>query len=359
MLTADRYIFRSLMGPLLFGVAAFVSILAASRPLLELTNLAFQGVPLFTLAWLFLLSLPPMVVLTLPMSMLLATLLGFGRLSTDSELVAMYAGGLSLYRAARPVLALAFVIMGLTILLNEAVVPWSIDAAKSLKTSLEQGAKEQRDFLLPQRKNGVLTAMIKASHFDPGSRIMNDVSAVFYEESRPVRVVYARAAKYQDEQNWLLFDAEMYELSPDHVAPLVRTREQSIRIQQNPAEFADASKKPTELSMKQLNRAIRRATLEGDSNLADEYRVAWWNRLAVPFASVVFAIIGLPLGLRSHRTSGGLGLGMSIVIIFLYWVVWNFSSKFGATQLPPFLASWLANLLGLGIGGLLVARAPK
>ena len=79
----------------------------------------------------------------------------------------------------------------------------------------------------------------------------------------------------------------------------------------------------------------------------------------MPFASVVFALIGLPLGVRPQRTSSGLGLGLSIVIIFLYYVIWSFSSRFGAGLVPAFLASWSAHLLGLAVGGYLLSRAPK
>ena len=356
MSLADRYILRNLIGPLMFGVAAFVSILTASKPLIELTNLAFQGVPPGTLLRLFLLALPPMIVLSLPMSVLLATLLGFGRLSGDSEIVAMYAGGLSLYRAAVPAIALGFAVMIITVAFNERVVPWSISSATALKASVEEGVKEQRQFELPQYENGVLARRIYAERFDPKTRVMRHVTVVSWSEGRPNRIIYADKAVYRNDNHWTLYHVEWRELADGHASPLTTLDTQEITVQQSLAEIHE-EKKLREKSMAELQAAIGRYREQGIAT--DELRVAYWNRWAMPFASVVFALIGLPLGVRPQRTSSGLGLGLSIVIIFLYYVLWSFSSRFGAGLVPAFLASWCANLLGLAVGGYLIARAPK
>jgi lipopolysaccharide export system permease protein len=85
-----------------------------------------------------------------------------------------------------------------------------------------------------------------------------------------------------------------------------------------------------------------------------------FNKLAIPFTSTVFALIGAPLGLRRLRGGAAVGLGVSILIIFCYYVLWHGMSVLGENgQLSPALASWLANIVGLGIGGFLVARAAN
>jgi lipopolysaccharide export system permease protein len=359
---ADRYIFRELIWPMLFGIAAFVSILVAGRPLMELTKLAFEGVPTSDVFKLFLLSLPALIVLTLPMSMLLSTLLGFGRLSGNSEMVAMYAGGLSLYRATVPVLFLALVITGVTIALNEKVVPWSIDTAAALRTRIEGQVKTQKEveLRLPQYNNTKLTGIIRADRFAPRTGAMENVSVTYFDTGEPTRIVFAKSATRKDDLHWILRDGWYHDLKPDAKTPTGYFQEWDITIQQTLAEMRDQSKKPTEMSMAQLRRYIAVLNRQGQITEIPQYEVAWWNHLAVPFAAVVFALIGVPLGIRPQRASGGLGLGLSIVIIFAYWVVWDYSSKIGGLgTLPPFVASWLANIMGLGIGGFLLARAPK
>lgn len=347
---------------MLFGIAAFVSILVAGKPLMELTKLAFEGVATRDVLTLFFLSLPALIVLTLPMSMLLSTLLGFGRLSGDSEMVAMYAGGLSLYRAMVPVLALALAVTAATIALNEAVVPWSIDTANALKQRIEGQVKEQNEveLRLPQYNGTKLTGIIRASRFAPRTGAMSDISVTYYDHGEPVRMVFAKSATRKDDFHWLLRNGWYRDLRPNADTPTGYFESWTITIQQTLADMRDQSKKPTEMSMAQLRRYIGTLNRQGQITDVPQYEVAWWNHLAVPFAAVVFAMIGVPLGIRPQRASGGLGLGLSIVIIFLYWVVWDYSSKLGGLgTLPPFLASWLANIMGVGIGAALLARAPK
>lgn len=359
---AYRYILKELLGPMLFGVAAFVSILVAGKPLMELTKLAFEGVAITDVLALLLLSLPALVVLTLPMSMLLATLMGFGRLSGDSEMVAMYAGGMSLYRAAVPALLLAGLVTGLTIYVNESVVPWSIATAKGLRERVveQTGPQKKVELTLPQYNDSEEVGIVRAQTFDPRSRVMGDVYVVYSHEGEPVRMLYARSATRRDEFHWTLRDGWYRELRPGAKAPSGKFATWDIEIQQTLAEMEDQSMKPTDMSMAQLRRRIAVLTRQGQIADIPPFEVAWWNRWAVPFASVVFALIGIPLGLRPQRASGGLGLGLSIVIIFLYWVVWDYTSKLGGLgQMPPFAASWLANGLGLLVGVVLLARAPK
>jgi lipopolysaccharide export system permease protein len=75
---------------------------------------------------------------------------------------------------------------------------------------------------------------------------------------------------------------------------------------------------------------------------------------------MVFALIGTPLGLRRLRGGAAVGLGVSILIIFCYYVLWHGTAVLGDNgQLPPLLASWLANMVGLGVGGVLVVRAAN
>ena len=91
-----------------------------------------------------------------------------------------------------------------------------------------------------------------------------------------------------------------------------------------------------------------------------ELAVDLYNKLSVPFSSMVFALIGTPLGLRRLRGGAAVGLGLSILIIFCYYVLWHGASVLGGNgQLPPVLASWLANIVGLGVGGALVWRAAN
>ena len=203
--------------------------------------------------------------------------------------------------------------------------------------------------------------MVQADVFSPRTGILENVTANEYRNGMPTRVLWAKKAVHKTTNHWKMIGGWYQDLGPTaNGSPLVSFAEWDITIQQTSAEIEAEGKKPAEMSMAQLSRKIASLNREGRGAETPEYEVAWWNRLAMPFACVVFALVGLPLGLRPQRTSGGLGLGLSIVIIFLYWVVWYYTGNLGAKGvLPPFVASWFANFLGIGIGTALLVRAPK
>src|SRR5438552_3556818 len=100
----DRYIFRELASPFVFGIAIFTILFMATGPIFDMARLVIQdGVPALSVLEYALVRLPAFIAYTLPMSVLLATLVAFGRLSVDHEMIAMKAGGISFYRIIFPV----------------------------------------------------------------------------------------------------------------------------------------------------------------------------------------------------------------------------------------------------------------
>src|SRR5579871_4599987 len=119
MKLVDRLIWRELLGPLLNSIFMFLMLLFASNLLFRLTDLLTKGVSFGTVTQIALYSLPPLVTQTLPMGMLLGTLLAFGRLSSDSEHIALFASGISFYRIIRPVFWVGLAVSLIAIVWNE------------------------------------------------------------------------------------------------------------------------------------------------------------------------------------------------------------------------------------------------
>src|SRR5690625_2851097 len=121
----DRYVAAQMLMPFLFGVAAFTSLFVSSD-LLRLAGMVVElGAPVGAVARVFLLQLPQVIVLTLPMSVLLATLLALSRLSSTSEIVAMRAGGLSFWRYTAPIFVIAACVSLVAFGVNGWIVPKS------------------------------------------------------------------------------------------------------------------------------------------------------------------------------------------------------------------------------------------
>jgi lipopolysaccharide export system permease protein len=120
----DKYILKELLGPFVFGICAFSSILVGTGTLFRIAQyITKYGASLTSVAKLFVYSLPAIIVVTFPMSMLLAALLAFSRLSSTSEITAMKSGGISFYRLAAPVVVAAFLVSLFAIGFNEFLVP--------------------------------------------------------------------------------------------------------------------------------------------------------------------------------------------------------------------------------------------
>ncbi|HPE91873.1 MAG TPA: LptF/LptG family permease, partial [Synergistales bacterium] len=129
----DRFIVTQMGGSFLFGVMVFSLLLVAGDLLFQIANLVIdKGVSLGVVLRLFVYKLPEVVVMTLPMASLLSALLTFGRLSSQSEIVALRAAGISFSRIVRPVLAASIFISLFAMLLNETLVPLSNRAADNI-----------------------------------------------------------------------------------------------------------------------------------------------------------------------------------------------------------------------------------
>ena len=163
--TIDRYIFKELIEPFLFGLGAFTAILSASMVLFELVRaVVLRGMPLFVALQIFVYRLPNIMVYIFPMAMLLAALLAFSRLSGDSEVIAFRASGISLNRLIIPVLALGLLVSLVNLTFQEIVVPESNKAAKNLliETTSKHQPKLQKNVFVPEMDKGVLKRIFYA-----------------------------------------------------------------------------------------------------------------------------------------------------------------------------------------------------
>ena len=161
----DRYIFRELLEPFLFGLGAFTAILSASMILFELVRaIVLRGMPLIVALQVFIYRLPSIVVYIFPMAMLLAALLAFSRLSSESEIIAFRASGVSLYRLIIPVLFLGLLVSFANLGFSEVVVPESNKAVKNLLlvTSTKHKPKMQKNVFVPEMEKGTLKRIFYA-----------------------------------------------------------------------------------------------------------------------------------------------------------------------------------------------------
>ena len=354
----DRQVLTELLGPFLFGVAAFSSILFAGSYLFRLTSDVVKGMPMVTAAELLLLYVPEVVVMTLPMATLLAVLLGFGRMSADSEVVALFAGGTSFYRVVVPVIFFGLFITGLTVVLNEVVTPRTNLASAQLRQRiLKEPIHSSRPLFLVDRSEGITSVVVYVQGgYDARTRTLRDVLITGFRENQPRIVFRAKLAKWEGGENWSLRDGDWHLLGGGGTQSGT-FRKWTAKVVR-PEEVAMAQRTDNQMTYRELRQFIKYTAGQGGDTAKLE--VGLYNKLSLPIASLVFALVGAPLGMRKHRGGSSVGLGLSIVIIVAYWMTWHYTVALSvAGSLHPLVGAFLADTLGLLVGALLIVRASK
>lgn len=366
----DKHILRELIGPFLFGVAAFTSIMFAGKELFKITELIAEfGAPLLTAVELVILFLPSIIVMTLPMSMLLCALLGFGRLSGESEVIALFASGVSLYRIALPVVIMAVVVTGAGFMLSEVVAPKAnIEHDRLLKEfDKNQESSSDKPFIAIDSSDGITRAIVYVQGgMNIGTGKLRNVAVVQYKDNKPSIFIYAEQAVWIRNKNnpsnngWQFRNGYYNSLGTGMriIGPFSQFDAREVKINKTPDQLALYQRKPDQMSFSELKNYI--TMLQNQGQDVKEFRVTLYQKIAMPLSCLIFAMIGIPLGLRPQRSSSAMGLGLSIVIIFSYWVLMHYMTILGNNGVvSPAAASFIPTMVGAAAGIALIIRTAK
>ncbi len=365
MKIVNRYILQELITPFLFGVAAFAGIFIGTDLLFRLTEYySIWGVKIITLIKLFFLSLPAIIVLSFPMATLLATILAYNRLSGNSEITALRAGGFSVYKLVIPALIIGLLMSGFTVAINEWVVPGANYIYDQIVWEIKHGEKmpntQYNLYLTPIDKKTHRPDFILYSHYFNGENgTMNDVYLQDYEDGRPVTMIEAKKARWF-EGGWHFFDGVIYHLKTGERIPALKFKEYKAEgVYNTPEQISKLNKNIEDMNMKELKEYIYLLKEQGKE--AYEEEVKWHQRLSVPFASFIFALLAAPLGIRPGRTGGSaMGMGLSIIVIFIYYILMTVGDALGSQgTISPWFGAWLQNIIILVFGIAMLYKVGK
>ena len=342
----DRYIFRELLSPFLISLGALCFVMLTKELLRLVELLVSKGVALFSVLKVFAHLLPSFLVLTLPIAGIIASITAFGRLSFDKELVAMRAAGLSLVRLSHPVFLFALLVFGLTLTLSQWGQPWSNVNLKKVALNL------LRDELILELERGVFNETVpKMVIYVPDTQSGQDLTGIFVSDDRnpdDPRVIVAQ-------QYFVMTDPKSNQIALRLVDGVIHSRPDNVE------EYSKVSFSTYDLKMnfnENLYNSDERSSVE--TILAKLDQSGWkdtaalrrlmehYKDLAFPTASLVFCILGVPVGIVSKRSGrmGGFAVGVLVVVIYY---VFNVACEFLVTTLiiPPFAGAWLPNALFL------------
>ncbi|HEV2291601.1 MAG TPA: LptF/LptG family permease, partial [Gemmatimonadales bacterium] len=217
----DRYIIRQLVAPFLFALTGLTGLLLLNQVAAQIPRLAGKGLPWSVIGEFFLLTVPFILVMTVPMSVLLATLYGFTHLAADNEITAMQASGVSVYQMLRPVVLVGVVLSAANFVLTDQVHPRTNARLKALIDDI--GRKKPTLDLREQAINAIPPSsyFLRASRIDAASGKMRDVSLFDLNDRNVRRVIYADSGRlaYEEGRSDLelrLYDGVIHEYEVDH-----------------------------------------------------------------------------------------------------------------------------------------------
>ncbi len=355
----DRLVLMELNGPFWFGAMMFTTLFFASTNLFSLAEYMVKGASPWTILQMIGLSIPSMIVKTFPMAMLLASLLAFGRLSGESELVATYSAGISLYRSIRPVVFAGLAVSLVTMAINETVVPPAAREMWRLKTAVVKQVGVRVDPVQQKvvEDKKLVTSIIAQGGVDLNAGMLYDVTATQFDMKdgvmQPAFMVFARRARWLGGQEWDLEDGWWLTSDGRARGEFKRTSTRLLRgginksLQQIEADlFPDPDTRSFRETLARIQRY--RATNDPTSQL----EVELWTKIALPIASLIFGVVGAPLAVRRQRGTPAAGFALSIVVIFLYWSLSQYLFILGKNgTMNPMLAAFLPDILGITAGG--------
>lgn len=353
----DRYILGDAIPPFLFGIGAFVAVLVGVELLYEMLKLVYQdGFPVWAAARIFVLELPGVLVLTFPMAIMFGSLMAMGRLSGDGELVAMRAGGVSVLRVGLPVIIFSFIVAVTSFAVSETLVPWANSRALEITRQMYGTVAGESDLALEVRDDRGLRRWLHAEQFDPDTLTLRDATVLDFTMGDSPHLWTAESARWQGQQ-WIMRNVEhTWWDDGNGSGGTAKFARMTIDVDRTPEAVGRAKKKPEHMTLAQLR---EEATLAREQNrrewgqsIVQHYHV----RLALPWATVGLAILGVGLGIRRQRSSRGIGMGISLLVIFAYYVVMHTLTLVGERGVAhPALMAWLPNVLLylVGVGFLL------
>jgi lipopolysaccharide export system permease protein len=382
----DQYVSKKFSLNLLFSLTAFASIFITVDLLEALSEFIDRKAPAIVVASYYFYYLPYIIILSMPVAMLLASMFSIGQLSKYNELTAMLAAGRSLYRILLPIFAIGLLISGAMLLFAESVMP----IANQRKAEIKQHYIERMPKNLPARLSNLYfqenadstvapgdenvsrlantpVRRIFIGYYDEASKIAQKVSVQEYQGIFIIRRVDAVQMRWQESANgkavgkpgvWQLLQGyrRQFNGANETAAPFDTLAMPELSF--TPQVLTKVQKDPEEMSYGELQKFIREVARNGGN--PERWLVDLYLKISFPLANFIIVLFGAPLAAGRIRSGGAVGVATSLVICFLYFGTVKTSQSMGQNgTLNPLLAAWLGNIIFLAAGLVILAKARK
>jgi len=341
----DRYLLREFLKFFLLVMFSFLSLFLIIEFFEKLRMLISNSATLFQSITFFVFRIPMMLSLIIPAAVLLAALLTFGSLSRHSEIVAMRANGISLYRSAIPILILSLLISVLTFVFSELITPYTNAKAEYIKTVEIQKQKVQGIFQQEQIWYRGARGIYNFKLFDARRNTLQGITLNYLDHKMQLLMRIDAERGVWEGDHWKFFNVLIVHFDATGFPVMERYEEKIVDLPERPAEFSVIQKDSEQMGYFELRKYIGK--IRSDGYDATRYLVDLHGKIAFPLVCILLAIIGISFSLKTERSGGLAGsLFAGLIIGFSYWILFAFAMSLGRSgSLPPLLAAWLANLI--------------
>lgn len=358
MTILDRYILRQVLEMFVMGVFIFTSIIFASDTFITLIKqIALYGIPFKVALMIIILNLPSVFVMTIPMGVLLATVMTLNKLSLASEITVMRSCGIGLNRIAKPIFIFALLMSIVSFTINETIVPVMTKQSKDLalwalgQKNIPDG---KQNFIFKElHNNGTLRRLFYVGNCE--KKTLHNITVLDMSKPDTIQVLQAQDGSTSP-KGWEFNRGAIYTVAQEGKILNTTFFEHSV------AQFGiDLSKELNQSVAKEHNFAsLAKFIVQNKDKISQQknlYLIELYDKMALPLTTIVLVLLGVPLAITPPRVRYNRGFLFSILIIFAYYLIRALSISFGeAGSLPPFYAAWMANIVLSIAGGLMYYR---
>ena len=362
----DEYVLLEFLNIFVVVLLGFVLLMLVFTVFDLLADILRNHISLFTVGEYLINLTPSMLYQIAPLAVLIAVLVTFGVLNRNSEIIAMKATGISLYRLVVPIVSIsAFLALSL-FLFDEFYLPQANQRQEALRSIIK--GRPPQTFLNPEQKwifgepgprePGRIFYYL---FFDPIRNEFANLSVFEFDPSTFAltrRIFAAKASWDPGTGSWRFQNGWQRDMEGDHITEFREFKQTSFpEIHEGPGYFTKEEKQSQEMNFGQLDRYIRDLSQSGFDTM--KLRVALWHKLAYPLIAIVMAVLAIPFALSMGRRGSLTGIAVAIFVALTYFVVNAlFESMGNVNYLPAALAAWSPDILFGLTGGYLLLKTP-
>lgn len=362
----DEYVVREFLNTFLMVLCGFVLLMLVFT-FFELVGDIIRNHIAITTVGLYLVNLAPSMLYSIaPLAVLIAVLVTFGVLNRNSEIIAMKATGISLYRLVIPIVSIAMILAVSLFMFDQFYLPQANRRQEALHSTIK--GRPPQTFLHPEEKwifgepkPGEPGRIFYYQFFDRDREEFANLSIFEFDPatfSISRRIFAGRVFWDDDTGTWRFQNGWVRDFKGANQIDFREFINTSFaEIHEEPGYFSKESLQSAEMNFEQLRSYIRDLRQSGFDTM--RLRVALWHKLAYPLVAVVMAMLAIPFALSMGRRGSLTGIAVAVGVALAYWVVDGLFGAMGnVNYLPAGVAAWAADILFGLAGGYLLLRTP-